>query len=156
MKYNFNGLFKQAIKAHKRLHLCTGWSDSSLCLSVVRVLKCIKTIPVPYFFGYKTRVFPSKTIPKKGKTHTKAKFHRNGLDICSQSREGKDLSYSQINIVDMDIHLRTEVLHSPILVIFYSTYGRKKSYHIYSAIRQGFPLSRITTKYLNQSYEISI
>ena len=56
--------------------------------------------------------FPSKTIPKilldgsrslglfrKGKNDSIAKSHRTDLVICSQSREAKILSYSQINMV---------------------------------------------------------
>ena len=35
----------------------------------------------------------------KGKTHFIAKFHKTGLVICSQFRERKTLSYSQINTV---------------------------------------------------------
>ena len=33
------------------------------------------------------------------KIWTIAKFHRSGLDICSHSREGNDLSYSRVNMV---------------------------------------------------------
>ena len=35
----------------------------------------------------------------KGKTHIIAKFLRTDLVICSHSREGETLSYSQINTV---------------------------------------------------------
>ena len=52
------------------------------------------------------KCLPYDTIPAytmdldcKGKTHTTAKFHRTNLVICSHSKEGKTLSYSQINMV---------------------------------------------------------
>ena len=35
----------------------------------------------------------------KGKTRIMVKFHRTDVVICSHSREGKTLSYSQINTV---------------------------------------------------------
>ena len=63
---------------------------------------------IPYFFGHKTEIFSFQNNPKgvdqsyktdlgllglfwKGKTHTCsiAKFHRTGLDICSNSRKEK-------------------------------------------------------------------
>ena len=60
---------------------------------------------LPYFFGYKLKFFPSKTIPENrsvllGKTCIIAKLHRTDLVvICSHSREGKILSYCRINVV---------------------------------------------------------
>ena len=54
-----------------------------------------------YFFCYKTELFSFQNNSKdldgskslglfwKGKTRIIGKFHRTGLDICSQSREGK-------------------------------------------------------------------
>ena len=37
---------------------------------------------------------------RKGKTGITAKFHTTDLVVCSHSRKGKILSYSQINTVD--------------------------------------------------------
>ena len=70
-----------------------------------------------YFFGYRTADFSIQNNPKnldlsyktdldlwdlfrKGKTCITAKFHRTFLVICTHSREGKTLSYSQINTVN--------------------------------------------------------
>ena len=39
---------------------------------------------------------------EKGKTGTIAKFHRADLVICSDSRHGKTLSNSRINMICMD------------------------------------------------------
>ena len=36
---------------------------------------------------------------RKGRTRVKATFHRTDSVICSYSREGKNLSYSRINMV---------------------------------------------------------
>ena len=62
---------------------------------------------VPYFFSYKTRYFLPKQSEKssslglfrKGKICILATFHRTDLVICSHSREGKPLYYSQINMI---------------------------------------------------------
>ena len=41
---------------------------------------------------------------RKDKTHTIAKFRRTDSVICSHSRVGKTLSFSQINMVSICIH----------------------------------------------------
>ena len=48
-------------------------------------------------------------------SHTIAKFHRTGLDICNHSRKGKTLSYSRVNRCMDD--LRFYVLFNSISVI---------------------------------------
>ena len=61
-------------------------------------------IPIPYFLGYKTEeLFSFQNSPRnldkrdlvglfrKGTTHSKAKFQRTELAICSHSREGKSV-----------------------------------------------------------------
>ena len=70
-----------------------------------------------YFFGYKTEFFLPKNNQKnldasykmdldlwdclgRVKTHSKAKFYRTDLVICTYSREGKTQSYSQKNMVE--------------------------------------------------------
>ena len=62
------------------------------------------------------KFFPSKTIPnnlsgslglfRMGKTSINAKFHKTDLAICSLSRDGKILSYSQINTVSGGIYIK--------------------------------------------------
>ena len=86
------------------------------------------SINLLYFFGYKTVFFPlpkqsqiSRSVLedgsrylglfRKGENHIIAKFYRNNLVICSHSREGKTLSYSQINTV-LIFSLRPASSHS--------------------------------------------
>ena len=56
---------------------------------------------------------------RKGKTCNIAKFHRTDLVICSQSREGKTLSYSQISMIIILVNILS---------------SGKEEYHDYGAL----------------------
>ena len=59
---------------------------------------------------------------RKGKTLIIAKFHRTDLVICSHSREGKTLSYSQINTVSGRLLPLTEIFLVILVLVYILVY----------------------------------
>ena len=67
---------------------------------------------------------------RKGKNCTIAKFHRTDLFICDHSREGKILSYSQINTVpSIYILLQQHGISDPTEIIFEMSKDERKQFY---------------------------